>query len=145
MAEIQNLKVGQSSQRGSIADLVRGRTTEDAMVILEHTPRKGAITLSKTISSAEANAINNHNYQKGSLFVSEINVGPGLRMKRFQPAAHGRAQPFQRVSSNITVLVVGKLKAAKKASKKAETKNKTEDTSKSDKEETKTEAKKEEK
>ncbi len=45
---------------GVVAALVRGRTVEDALVILEHTPRRSCIAVMKTIESAQANADHNH-------------------------------------------------------------------------------------
>ncbi len=36
------------------------------------------------------------------------------RFKRYRPAAHGRALPFQRRTSHIRVLVDGEMRVAKK-------------------------------
>ena len=44
-----------------VAGLVRGRTVEDAIVILNNTPKRAAKPLRKLLESARANAINNHN------------------------------------------------------------------------------------
>ena len=46
---------------GVVAALVRGRTVEDALVILEHTPRRSADPVREVIKSARANAEHNHN------------------------------------------------------------------------------------
>lgn len=109
---------------GVVAALVRGRTVEDALVILSHTPRRSASPVQKVISSAKANAENNHNYKPGSLQIVEISVTPGPRLKRFRPAAHGRALPFQRKTSHIRVVIEGEQRAAAKAApvEKAEAK-----------------------
>jgi len=42
-----------------VAALVRGRTVADALVILEHVPKRAASPVKKAIESAKANAINN--------------------------------------------------------------------------------------
>lgn len=97
-----------------VAALVRGRTVEDAITILEHTPRRSALTVSKVIKSAKANAENNHNLKADTLSLSHISVTPGPRLKRYRPAAHGRALPFQRKSSHIFVTVSGEKRAPKK-------------------------------
>jgi large subunit ribosomal protein L22 len=108
---------------GVVAALVRGRSVEDALVILAHTPRRTALPVSKVIASAKANAENNHNYKGGTLQIVEISVTPGPRLKRFRPAAHGRALPFQRKTSHIRVVVEGEQREARKtATKKEETK-----------------------
>ena len=105
-----------------VASLVRGRTVSDAVVILEHTPRRAALAVKKAVQSAAANAEHNHNLKPGTLSIVEISVTAGPRIKRFRPAAQGRALPFQRRTSHIRVVVDGEQRAAKKpAAKKAET------------------------
>jgi large subunit ribosomal protein L22 len=104
---------------GVVASLVRGRTVADALTILEHTPRRSATAVKKTILSAKANADHNHNLKPDTLQIVAITVTPGPRLKRFRPAAHGRALPFQRRTSHITVIVDGEARVAKKAEKEA--------------------------
>lgn len=106
-----------------VASLVRGRTVEDALTILEHTPRRAAIQVAKTIKSARANADHNHGYRPDSLRIVEISVTPGVRYKRFRPVSRGMAHPFQLKTSHIKVVVDGEQRPAKKpAAAKKETK-----------------------
>lgn len=97
-----------------VAALVRGRSVADALVILEHTPRRAALPVIKTIKSAQANASHNHNYKADTLRITEITVNHGPRMKRYRPAAMGRALPYMKRSSHIRVLVEGEQRPAKK-------------------------------
>lgn len=97
-----------------VAALVRGRTVEDAITILSHTPRRSAIVVRKVIESAKANATHNHNYRADSLRITEIRVNTGPSIKRYRPAAHGRALPFLRRSSHVYVTVDGEQRPAKK-------------------------------
>lgn len=99
---------------GVVASLVRGRTVADALTILEHTPRRSALPVKKVIESARANADHNHKLKPETLRITTITVTPGTRIKRFRPAAHGRALPFQRASSHITVIVDGEKRVPKK-------------------------------
>lgn len=99
---------------GVVAALVRGRTVADALVILENTPRRASTPVRKVIESARANAENNHNYKPDTLQITHISVTPGPRLKRFRPASHGRALPFQRKTSHIFVQVEGEVRAPKK-------------------------------
>lgn len=99
---------------GVVASLVRGRSVEDALVILSHTPRRAALPVVKVIESARANAEHNHNVKADGLQIVEISVTPGPRLKRYRPASHGRALPFQRKTSHIRVVVEGAERAAKK-------------------------------
>lgn len=102
-----------------VAGLVRGRTVADALVILEHAPRRSALAVSKAVASAKANAEHNHNFKPDTLRIVEISVTPGPRLKRFRPAAHGRALPFQRKTAHIRVVVDGEQRAARKPAKEA--------------------------
>ena len=102
---------------GIVAQLVRGRTVADALVILEHTPRRTAEAVRKVVQSAQANADHNHNLKPDTLRIIEISVTPGPRLKRYRPAAHGRALPFQRKTSHIRVVVDGEARKAKKPAK----------------------------
>jgi large subunit ribosomal protein L22 len=115
-----------------VAALVRGRSVDDALEILQHVPRRSAVPVRKVIESAKANADHNHNYKPATLQITEITVTPGPRIKRYRPAAHGRALPFQRKSSHIRVVVDGEQREAKKpaAVKKAEVENPVTDNSK---------------
>lgn len=97
-----------------IADLVRGRTVQDALTILEHTPRRAAIPVRKTIESARANADYNHNYKPDSLRIVEISVNAGPRQKRFRPVSRGMAHPYQHRTSHIQVIVDGEIRQPKK-------------------------------
>src|SRR5262245_25468453 len=94
---------------GVVADLVRGRTVADALTILEHVPRRSATPVRKTIQSAAGNADHNHNLKPDTLRIVEISVTPGPRLKRYRPAAHGRALPFMRRTSHIRVVVDGEV------------------------------------
>ena len=97
-----------------VAALVRGRTVADAVVILENTPRRAALAIKQAVVSAKANAQHNHNFKPDSLFITEITVTPGSRLKRYRPAARGRALRFQRKTSHIKVIVDGEKRVVKK-------------------------------
>ncbi len=113
--------VDQTPRKVSIvASLVRGRSVADALVILDHTPRRAALAVKKAIASAQANAINNHGLDARSLDIHTLSVTAGPRMRRYKPASRGRAQPFQKRSSHILVEVSGVVKQVKKPAKKAD-------------------------
>jgi large subunit ribosomal protein L22 len=104
-----------------VASLVRGRSVADALVILEHTPRRAALAVKKAIASAQANATTNHGVDGKTLIISTLSVTAGPRMRRFKPASRGRALPFEKKSSHILVEVSGAAKPVKKpAAKKAD-------------------------
>ena len=119
MAEIQTVRsyakgVAQAPRKVSlVAGLVRGRTVADALVILEHVPKRAALPVKKAIESAQANAKTNYNLDTKSLVISTISVTNGTRLRRFVPASRGRALPFEKVSSNILVELSGTEKPKK--------------------------------
>ena len=97
-----------------VASLVRGRSVADALVILEHTPKRSAKQIAKVINSAKANAINTHGILEQDMIIETLTVTAGPRLKRFKPAAMGRALPFQKKTSHVTVVVRGLEKPKKK-------------------------------
>ncbi|HSE29584.1 MAG TPA: 50S ribosomal protein L22 [Candidatus Saccharimonadales bacterium] len=105
---------------GLVSALVRGRTVADALTILGHTPKRAASPVAKVIASAKANAISKGLAEK-SLRIDQLQVTSGPRLKRYMPAAQGRALPFMKRSSHILVVLGGEMKP-KKVAAKAETK-----------------------
>ena len=101
-----------------VASLVRNRTVADALVILEHVPRRSALPVKKAIESAKANAVNNHGLDGKTLVISTMSVTVGNRLKRFKPHMRGMALPFQKKTSNILVEVTGVEKPKKKPAAK---------------------------
>ena len=110
-----------------VASLVRDRYVADALVILEHTPRRAARAVMKAIESAKANLLNSGaSIDPKTIRIARISVTGGTRIRRYVPASRGRALPFEKVSSNIFVEVAGEEKV-KKAEPKAEKSAKKED------------------
>lgn len=97
-----------------VASLVRNRTVADALVILEHVPKRAALPVKKVIESARANATNNHGLDGTSLKITTLSVTTGPRLRRFKPASRGRALPFEKKTSHILVEVTGVEKPKKK-------------------------------
>ena len=97
-----------------VAALVRDRYVADAVVILEHTPRRAARAVLKAIESANANLLNSgKSIDPKTIRISRISVTAGTRIRRYVPASRGRALPFEKVSSNIFVEVAGEEKVKK--------------------------------
>ena len=106
-----------------VASLVRDRYVADAIVILENTPRRAARSVLKAIDSAKANLLNSGvSIDPKTIRIARISVTAGTRIRRFVPASRGRALPFEKVSSNLYVEVVGEEKAKKVDTAKKEDK-----------------------
>jgi len=88
-----------------VVDLIRGKRVEDALGMLEYTPKRGAKTVAKTLRSAVANAENNQSLDVDRLYVKQIQVGAGPTWKRFTPRAQGRATMVRKRTSHITIVL----------------------------------------
>ena len=88
-----------------VADQVRGMPVEEALSLLEFSPKKAAHIVKKVLDSAIANAENNEGADVDELKVSSIYVDEGMTMKRLRPRAKGRADRILKRSCHITVKV----------------------------------------
>lgn len=88
-----------------VANLVRGKSVDEAQRILAISPQRASGVLSKVIKSAAANAENNEQLDPESLYITEIQINAGSTWKRFQPRARGRADRILKRTSHITVVV----------------------------------------
>jgi len=88
-----------------VADQIRGKGVEEALLILTYSPKKGAEIIKKVLDSAIANAEHNEGADVDELKVSTIFVDEGLTMKRISPRAKGRADRIFKRSCHITVKV----------------------------------------
>lgn len=88
-----------------ICDEIRGKQVDEALTILRFTPKKGAKELEKVLNSAIANAENNFNLDRDSLYVTEAYANDGPQLKRWRPRARGMAYPILKRTSHIGVVV----------------------------------------
>ncbi|ERI98409.1 50S ribosomal protein L22 [Acetanaerobacterium sp. MSJ-12] len=88
-----------------VLDLIRNQPADKAMAILKHTPKSASEPLQKLLKSAMANAENNHNMDKNSLYVAECFVCPGPTLKRIRPRAQGRAFHVLKRTSHVTMVL----------------------------------------
>jgi large subunit ribosomal protein L22 len=86
-----------------VADLVRGKKSEEALNILSFTKKASAKILIKLLKSAIANATQKKTIDIDRLYVKQIMVDQGPTMKRFQPRALGRATTIRKRTSHINI------------------------------------------
>jgi large subunit ribosomal protein L22 len=100
-----------------VADLMRGKSTGDAMKTLMFATKRSVSPLKKLLESAIANA-KNAGVDTENLIVKEIQVNAGVTLKRIMPRAMGSASRINKRSSHITIVLGEKpLKKGKKAVK----------------------------
>ena len=84
---------------------IQGRAAAEALEILRFIPRKSARLIHKTLTSAVANAENNHNLSADNLIVKRALVEEGPVLKRFRPVARGSAHPIRKRTSHIRIVL----------------------------------------
>ena len=115
-ATLKYLKMSPQKVR-LVADLVRGKKDEEALIILRFRRKACAKDLEKLLRSAVANAENKEaNADVDELVVSKIYVNEGPREKRIQPAPMGRAYRIQKRKAHVTVHVSDEVKAVNERS-----------------------------
>lgn len=117
---------GSERKLNLVAQLIRGKAAQKALVDLEFSHRRVAREVKKVLEAAIANAENNHNLDVDLLIVREATVGKTMVMKRFHARGRGRSAAVEKPFSNITIIVEEKAageapaKAKKKAAAKAD-------------------------
>jgi len=88
-----------------VVDLIRGKSVDDAVAILQFTPKAAAPVVLKVLNSAIANAVNNSEMDRKSLVVAEVYANPGPTLKRFVARSRGSASPVLKRTSHISVVL----------------------------------------
>ncbi|HLW05859.1 MAG TPA: 50S ribosomal protein L22 [Azoarcus sp.] len=95
-----------SPQKGRlVADMVRGKSVEQALNILAFSPKKGAKIVRKVVESAIANAEHNDGADIDELKLKSISVEEGMTLKRFSARAKGRGNRILKPTCHIYVSV----------------------------------------
>lgn len=88
-----------------VADAIRKLSISDAIVSLSVLNKRGALSLSKTLKSAVANAKNNNKVGIEELSIKAIDVLEAPSFKRFHASTKGRTHPYKRRGSHIRVVL----------------------------------------
>ncbi|MDD3613820.1 MAG: 50S ribosomal protein L22 [Clostridiales bacterium] len=88
-----------------VIDMIRGKKVDEALNILEFTPKAAALPVKKLLQSAIANAENNLDLDPSNLYVAEVYANQGPTLKRYRPRAHGRATPIMKRTSHIGIVL----------------------------------------
>jgi len=89
-----------------VADLIRRKAYTDALSLLENMPHKGARLIKKTMISAASNALNRDKaLSEEMLYIKEVCIDEGPRMKRIWIRGRGRADMQVKRMCHITVVI----------------------------------------
>jgi len=87
------------------ADLIRGKSVEEALIQLFCSNLKAGRLLQKTLNSAIANAETLHSVQRRDLKVEEVRIDAGPTMKRAKSKSRGGRVPILKRTAHFTVIV----------------------------------------
>jgi large subunit ribosomal protein L22 len=93
-----------------VIDQIRGMNVNEALALLKFSKKHAAREISKVLASAVANAEHraregNESVDVDTLYVKQAIVNEGPKLKRFMPAAMGRATPIQKRTSHVEIIV----------------------------------------
>ena len=88
-----------------VVDLIRGKNVDDALAILQFTPKAASPVVMKVLNSAIANAVNNQELDRKELYVAEVYANPGPTLKRYVARSRGSASPMLKRTSHISVVL----------------------------------------
>jgi large subunit ribosomal protein L22 len=103
---VSKFLIGSPYKIRPIAGVIRRKPYIDAIAILENMPHKGAKFLRKTVKSAASNALfQNKKLEEDMLFVRNVMIDDGPRLKRMWFRGKGRADMLLKRMCHITVVV----------------------------------------
>jgi large subunit ribosomal protein L22 len=88
-----------------VLNQIRGRSYQEALMILEFLPYGAGGPIWQVLHSAAANAQNNYDLDKKKLIVDKVFADEGPKLKRIRPRAQGRAYKILKPTFHITVIV----------------------------------------
>ena len=111
MSNIQSVKAVAKYIRMSphkirrVLDQIRGRSYQEALMILEFLPYNAGGPIWQVVHSAAANAKHNYGLDKKNLIIDGIFADEGPKLKRVRPRAQGRAYKIMKPTCHITVIM----------------------------------------
>ena len=103
-AQLNNLRIAPRKVR-AVVNLIKGKNVNTALDQLEYFVRKPVGPLKKLLNSAIANAENNFSMVKENLYIKELIVNEGVKLKRFRAKGFGRAANIQKKTSHIKLVL----------------------------------------
>ncbi len=96
-----------------VVDQIRGQSVNAALSLLRFSKKKAAVEITKVLESAVANAeqrarAGNESVDVDALYVKTAIINEGPKLKRWMPAAQGRATPIFKRTSHIEIEVAEK-------------------------------------
>jgi large subunit ribosomal protein L22 len=103
-AHLQAVRISARKMR-ILADIIRGKSVDEALTLLAFQRRAGAPVLRKVLDSAVANA-DKRKMDVDKLVVADVQIDKAGVMRRYLPRAHGRATPIRKQLAHVNVKLV---------------------------------------
>ncbi len=113
VAKLRYLRIAPRKVR-LVADLIRGKSIEEAQDILNFTTKRAAKSILKLLKTAISDARHNFNLEAKKLYISKILVDEGPKLKRIMPRGRGHSSEIQKKTSHITLVLEEKKPEIKK-------------------------------
>jgi large subunit ribosomal protein L22 len=96
-----------------VIDQIRGKSVNEALALLKFSKKHAAKEIEKVLNSAVANAEykareSGDSVDVDTLYVKHAIINEGPKLKRFMPAAMGRATPIQKRTSHVDIVVASR-------------------------------------
>lgn len=103
-AQLNNLRISPRKVR-LLLSVIKGLGADNAKNQLDHLTKRSAKPLAKLLNSALANAQRNFGLVRGNLFVKEVIINEGPKLKRFRPKGFGSTSPIEKKTSHIKIIL----------------------------------------
>ena len=93
-----------------VIDQIRGKDVNEALGLLKFSKKHAAKQIEKVLNSAVANAEfksreGNESVDVDTLYIKHAIVNEGPALRRFMPAAQGRATPIRKRTSHVEIIL----------------------------------------
>lgn len=97
-----------------VVDQIRGKGVNEALALLQFSKKHAAREIAKVLNSAVANAEHkgreaNEPVDVDQLYIKHAVINEGPKLKRFMPAAMGRATPIHKRTSHVEIVVAPRI------------------------------------
>ncbi len=130
-AQLKSLRISPRKVR-LVSGLIKGLDATNAAFQLEHIIKRSSRPMLKLLNSAVANAKNNFKLAKENLYIKDVVVDEGIKLKRFRPKGFGMTSPIEKKTSHITIVLEERVPGLKTAEVKEEKIEKVERTEKTE-------------
>jgi large subunit ribosomal protein L22 len=103
-AQLNGLRIAPRKVR-ALANLIKGKDLDTALSQLGQFTRRPSPPLAKLIEAAAANAENNFKLKRDGLYIKEMRVDEGIKLKRSMPKGFGRASVIHKKTSRVSVIL----------------------------------------